>query len=352
MNLSMTAAPARCTVPGSTCRLLQLELPGARPGWAVLDAAGERRFTGAISLHLDPEVHVWFRDGMVIYAERAGGRSIDQVLIDAGVTTAAELVRGVVELSGTRHFGRLFERVPELDRDLVEVAVELATAELLGEIADRTVPSITLSPYRYHPSGIHRWVDRPSPPAHPTHPGTHGASEHVVHDANDAVVATPATTGPVDAPVVDRTVAVESHAPVEAPTVEMLAVEALAVEMPVIDDAMPAVDLHPVTNPHPITDPHPVTDPHPAIDLRRVIEEVAEEAFRSSFPGFGDDDQVGEVPDDVRAAVRLALAEIEAATRPAMTDGITVDAFLDLDGHDHDQDRERGLPHLLGSRHA
>lgn len=317
-------APARCTVPGSACRMLQLDLPGARPGWAALDAAGQRRFTGALTLHLEPDVHVWFRDGAVLYAERAGGRSLEQVLLDASVVTTDQLARGVVELAGTRHVGRLFEREPALDRDLVELAVELATAELLGEIADRTVPAVTLSPYRFHPSGIHRWAEHPSPPARPTPPA---ATDTVVHDASVAVVATAATTGPVDTPVVDRTVVAATPAPTAAPET-------------------------------------PAVDPHPAFDLRRVIEEVAEEReglprFDDVLPQFDDGDHSTEVPEDVRAAVRLALAEIEAATRPALTDGLTVDALLDLGGHDpthgehatESEEHPHGLRRLLGSRH-
>ena len=60
MFLVMNDATPRCAVPGSACRLLQLETPGTRPVWAVLDAAGARHFTGEVVLLTEPRVVVHF----------------------------------------------------------------------------------------------------------------------------------------------------------------------------------------------------------------------------------------------------------------------------------------------------
>ena len=380
MSPAMTALD-RCSVPGSPCRLRDLEQPGPRPGWAALDAAGQRRFTGSLTLHLAPDVRVWFHDGHVLYAERDGDPSIEARLLDAGVVTSEQLARGVVALGPVRHLGRLFDRVPELDRDVVELAVELTTAELLGEIADRVADAVTVEPYRQHTSGLHHWVERTSeqpleaaaqrvrdralePSTAPTAVATSAPapiasmvpapSAPVEDDANVAVVPTPATNRPVDEPVADRAV----------------------------------VDASPVVDAQQTTDHRPVVEPHPPIDLRRVIEEVAAET-RGDSPDapwhLSPDDLVPagdatEVPDDVRAAVRLALAEIMAATRPSITEGLSVASLVDPhadphaehgdadepphghDRHHHDDQHgaddhaaagdHHGLRRLLGGRHT
>ena len=345
MSRAMTALN-RCSVPGSPCRLQQLDQPGPRPGWAALDAAGQRRLTGSLTLHLDPDVHVWFHDGHVLYAERDGDPSIDALLVEVGVVTAEQLARGVVALGPVRHLGRLFDRVPELDQDVVELAVELATAELLGEIADRVADAVTVEPYRLHPSGLHHWAERSheqpleaaaqrvrdraveAPASTPTSVPTESIDRSFVapavpappvlveDDASVAVVATSAPTSPADEPVVDRAV-VDGTAYPTSP------------------------------EPGPAADRQPAVDPHPVVDLRRVIEEVAAEGAPIDEPA--------EVPDDVRAAVRLALAEIMAATRPSATDGLTVESLVGHEAepaHAHHTDAHRADAHRIEHEHA
>ncbi len=365
MSRAMTA-PNRCTVPGSPCRLQQLDQPGPRPGWAALDAAGQRRLTGSLTLHLSPDVTVWFHDGRALHAERDGEPTVEQVLLDAGVVTADQLARGVIALGPVRNLGRLFDRVPELDPDVVELAVELATAELLGEIADRVADAVTVEPYHLHPSGLHHWAERTHEPpldaaaqrvreralepttepvpAHPhivpddrttITPEVPAPSAPVEDDANVAVVTTPATTRPVDEPVVDRAV-VDAFTSGATP------------------DATAGIQ--------PTAGPPPEVDPHPVVDLRRVIEEIAAETAAGTTdatpPVFGAGlpvDDPGEVPDDVRAAVRMALAEIAAATRPSVTDGLTVAALLDDPAdqdHGHRGDGHRAEAHRIEHEHA
>ena len=59
-------------------------------------------------------------------------------------------------------------------------------------------------------------------------------------------------------------------------------------------------------------------------DLNKVLAQVVSE--NHGIPLVDDDDNEA-VDDDVRAAVRQALAEIEAATRPPVTDGLSATAF-------------------------
>ncbi len=152
----------RCAVPGSSCRLLQLEAPGARPVWAVLDAAGARHFTGEITLHCVPTVRAWFNGGELYFAEREGDPGLADRLLAMGVLSTDDLSAGSVQLGAVTHLGRLFDRVPRLDRDHVELALEILTGEVVGEIADHVVEEITIASYRHHPSGVVKWHKRPT----------------------------------------------------------------------------------------------------------------------------------------------------------------------------------------------
>ncbi len=157
----------RCAVPGSSCRLLQLETVGARPVWAVLDAAGSRHFTGEITLHCQPAVRAWFNGGELYFAEREGDLGLAERLQAMNVLSADNLAAGSVRLGAVTHLGRLFDRVPHLDRDPVELALEIMTSEVVGEIADHVVDTITIASYRHHPSGVVKWQKRPAVPMAP-----------------------------------------------------------------------------------------------------------------------------------------------------------------------------------------
>ena len=196
MTCPMNDAFPRCAVLGSSCRLLQLEAQGPRPVWAVLDAARTRRFTGELTLGTSPRVVVWFDGGEAYVASRDGDAPIDEQLLAMGVISADDLAAGTVELGATRHLGRLFDRVPDLDRDRdrLELALELLTGDVLSEVADRVVDDVTVASYRHHPSGVVRWTKRPTvvvnqvtpfdeilhPPAEPaTRPATRPAKVDV-----------------------------------------------------------------------------------------------------------------------------------------------------------------------------
>ena len=72
-----------------------------------------------------------------------------------------------------------------------------------------------------------------------------------------------------------------------------------------------------------------------AIDLTRIIQQVTAQA--EAEVGMFGIDLAGDISDDVRSAVRQALAEIEAATRPAVTDGLSVASLLAVDAETPDE---------------
>ena len=141
---------------------------GGDPLWGFVAIVGTERFTGEAVVGPEPRVHLYAADGRIYYAERSGDAPIGQRLVDAGVLTATELEYGSVDLAGVRSLARLFQRVPSIDRDAVELTVELATEGLLEAVADLPAGVLELHPLRHHPAGIHHWLRSAStvrPPA-------------------------------------------------------------------------------------------------------------------------------------------------------------------------------------------
>ena len=128
-----------------------------RPGWVVLDAAREDRFTGEIVFDTTPEVRVYFDRGRIYLAERVTDPPLGTRLVDAGAMSSVQLEQGSVRVGDAEHLGRLFERVPSIDRHAVLVTSELMTEECVGWLAAQRVPGATAWPYRHHLSGMHRW---------------------------------------------------------------------------------------------------------------------------------------------------------------------------------------------------
>lgn len=366
----MNDAFPRCAVPGSSCRLLQLEAPGARPVWAVLDAAGTRGFTGEVTLQVAPVVRAYFDGGELYFAERDGDPSIGERLMAWGVVTADDLAAGTVQLGDITHLGRLFERVHTLDRDRVELALEVMTGEVLGEIADHQVDEIAIASYRHHPSGVVKWRRKPT--------------VVVTQAISDDTVTFPTGQVPVVAPAVadvadDPTPTAEDEALVadyeqlmastplvapiassEPPTQQMEVPEALRIledpawpaPPPAVDEIVPEDDIVAVlavddepgldlvvadagVSPSPwapeVDEPVRLTPVE--YDLASVIEQVQRETADVVLPVEADQD----VDDDIRDAVRQALAEIEAATRPLITDRLSPAAFSVALGMDPDE---------------
>ena len=77
--------------------------------------------------------------------------------MDAGALNATQLEHGAMRIGDAEHLGRLFERVPSVDRQKVLVTAELMTEECVGWLAGQRISDIAVTPYRHHPSGAQRW---------------------------------------------------------------------------------------------------------------------------------------------------------------------------------------------------
>ena len=128
-----------------------------RPGWVVLDAARDHRFTGELVFEVVPEVRAYLDRGEVYLAERSDDASLGVRLVEAGVLSEAQRERGAMDLGHGEHLGRLFERVPSVDRDTVIVMTEMLNDACVSWLATQPVRSIDATPYRRHVSGVHRW---------------------------------------------------------------------------------------------------------------------------------------------------------------------------------------------------
>ena len=143
-----------------------LAADGEHAGWRVLDTARAQQFTGEIIFQSQPNVSVYLDGGHAYYAVRAGGPSICERLIDADVITPMQIERGVIRIGDIENLGRLFDRDASVDRDAVMVVVELATDDVVTMLANTVTSSITLTAYRHHTSGVHRWFVAPSDHRH------------------------------------------------------------------------------------------------------------------------------------------------------------------------------------------
>lgn len=141
-----------------------------RPGWVVLDAIRERRFTGEVVFETTPEVRVYADRGRIYLAERSSDPSLGSRLVDAGALNATQLEHGALRIGEGEYLGRLFERVPSIDRQKVIVTAELMTEECVGYLARMRISDIEVTPYRHHAAGTHRW-DEPPMPAFDLAPG-------------------------------------------------------------------------------------------------------------------------------------------------------------------------------------
>ena len=132
-----------------------------QPAWRTLNAARESAFTGEIRLESTPPTRVYVDAGVVYFAERSGDEPIARLLVAEGVVTTRQLSRGTMRVGDVEHLGRLFDRDPSIDRDAVLRLVESTTGAIIAELAASSVASVTVTAYRHHPSGIHRWFVAP-----------------------------------------------------------------------------------------------------------------------------------------------------------------------------------------------
>ena len=100
---------------------------GADPIWGFVALIGSERFTGEAAVGVDPRLRLFAVDGRVYFAERDGDLPVGSRLVNCGAVTATQLELGSVRVGDTDSLARLFQRQPMIDRDAVELTIELAT---------------------------------------------------------------------------------------------------------------------------------------------------------------------------------------------------------------------------------
>lgn len=126
--------------------------------WQVIEAARRRYLTGLLVLETTPPTHVYLRDGQVYFAERTTDGGLAVRLLVEGVITRAQMQKATLQVSGVEHLGRMFDRDDSIDRDAVELCVELMTDDVLTHIAEAEVTGWDMKMYQRHPSGLDRWL--------------------------------------------------------------------------------------------------------------------------------------------------------------------------------------------------
>jgi hypothetical protein len=377
-----------------------LSVNGPQPVWMTLDEARDRAFTGEIVFEVDPEVLAYLDHGVIYYAERTSDEPLGRRLLEAGVVDTSQLERGTVRVGDVEHLGRLFDRDASVDRDAVLVVTETATEDLIAELANQAAATVRVTAYRHHPSGVHRWfaapVDAPalarpvSPVAQidntvidelpgiaiPTHPGI----EDLSIEWDDITDLSADDSGSIDEfelvlfdPFRESEMSVDSLAGADVDAdldadADPEVIE-LALDMAAFTDTVDA-DIYEFPVERPVgsmtTNGTPVDDmadfefqvvwPNgseesvtttmaeaPVADAP-AFTETAEGELHFDMPALelvDDDAATDEVPDDVAAAVRRAIAAIESASADTasiapieidapsveLSDGVVIDTF-------------------------
>lgn len=133
----------------------------------VLGRLKSAGFSGEAVFDTAPVSRLYFLDGTCYYAERDGDLTLGQQLVASGAITGEELERGAVNLGQIEYLGRFFERSPESDRHLVELAIERQAAGVLVDVARAGVIAHTTTSSRHHGSGISKLLTETAPGLRP-----------------------------------------------------------------------------------------------------------------------------------------------------------------------------------------
>jgi hypothetical protein len=306
---------------------------GPRPAWQVIEAARRRYLTGLLVLETTPPTHVYLRDGQVYFAERTTDGGLGVRLLVEGVISREQMHKATLQVSGVEHLGRMFERDETIDREAVELCVELMTDDVLTSVADVDVPTWKMKMYQRHPSGLDRWL--------PTR------VEVITHLVDTPAAADPeaeVTPSPAPRP---RPQLAPPPVTAEVPVAAVAAAAAVADLTPTVPMARPAVDPTPVSMPAPLVPPPslevpivglpstevPVVDPAAAAPRPLIVEPEPVTALEVEPPATVDPDPTpvapdatpiglapaamdalmsGSIKDEVAEAVRRALASIDS----------------------------------------
>jgi hypothetical protein len=282
----------------------------------------------------------------VYFAERTTDGGLGVRLLVEGVITREQMHKATLQVSGVEHLGRMFERDTTIDRDAVELCVELMTDDVLHHVADTEVRGWRMQMYKRHPSGLDRWL-----------PTRVEVVTHVVETPrlvpDDVVVApgdgprsrphlspppvvdpvlkpapAPAAAAPVapaaplpppvtrEHPVVPPPPVLEPQAPVEAPPVAAPVLESPVLDAPVVEEPVmetPVIEAHAERRE---TDHVARAMPEPEPNLEMIASTITTQ-LPVNDSGFHLADSAADaimgsnIADEVAEAVRRALAAIE-----------------------------------------
>ena len=321
------------------------EQASLKAAWEVIEEARGSKITGELAITTgSSKTLVYLESGSVYFAHGEGEETLANRLVEAGAITAEQLRRGVVRLNGVEHLGRLFERDATVERDAVELALELMTEQALTEVAGQEVLSSQTTMYRQHPSGVVRWFAAPIVVT-TSEVAAEQAPDEVATDAAPMAVPTlPAATlltpnrlaprPPVNrltqlvaAPlslipespddetdeVVDEVVteeAVEEPEVIDPPTALVVSVLQSLKPLTSLKSFMPITSRQPITQAEIEPSPTMITSEH---DLAAMITDAVPLTAPYPTDSSADDHAATPIPEDVAAAVRRAIDAIETA---------------------------------------
>ncbi len=195
-----------------------------RPAWQVIEAARRQILTGELSLATTPKTHVYLRDGHVYFAERTTDGGLGVRLLVEGIITRQQMGKGALLVSGVEHLGRMFQRDPSIDRQSVELCVELMTDDVLTSVANDVVDHYTMTMYKRHPNGIDRWL-----------PNRIEVITHIVEGSHLAEADAVITAGPDPR---SRNTVIEPAAVTEVVVEEVVPEEVVEAEVVVVDEVV------------------------------------------------------------------------------------------------------------------
>ena len=212
---------------------------GADPIWGFVALIGSERYTGEAAVGIDPRVRLFAVDGRVYFAEREGDAPIGTRLVNCGAVSTTQLEAGVVQIGETTSLARLFQRQPSIDRDAVELTIELATESLLDSIANKAVGMPEVFPLRHHSSGVHHWLRAGAAPA--PLPVVEVPAVAAPVEPTLVVAGFDAAASTVDLRFIEEAVveeAITEEAVVEEAVTEQAAIEEPAIDEPVVEEAI------------------------------------------------------------------------------------------------------------------
>jgi hypothetical protein len=206
------------------------------PVWRFIAQLARERFTGQADVGVETRVELYAADGRVYFAQKVDDPPLGARLVSTGVLTTEQFRNGSVKVGDSVSLARIFQRVPAIDRDAVELMTERLAHQLLESVSERPVGPIELHPLRHHPSGIHQWFpdDTPAPDCDESSPAMTALVNDVV--AAVSVAVEPVAVEPVAVDVAPVDVA---PGPVDTPAPALMTFEVLVTGP--VDTALPTL---------------------------------------------------------------------------------------------------------------